>query len=146
MNISFKEITQNNFFDCMKLSVREDQPFVASNAFSVAESKLFPFWITKAIYHEDEMVGFLMYAKFYEKNELYLCRFMIDQKHQGKGYGKAVLDKLKEIALSDEKIHKIALSTDPKNANGIRIYEKFGFVDMNYMEDDEEVFTLDLKR
>jgi len=146
MCISFREITQENFFECMRLSVRVDQPFVASNAFSVAESKLFPFWITKAIYHEDEMVGFLMYTKNFEKSELYLCRFMIDQKHQGKGYGKAALDKLKEIALSDEKIHKIALSTDPKNANGIRIYEKFGFIDMNYMEDDEEVFSLDLKR
>lgn len=146
MCISFREITQDNFFECMELSVREDQPFVASNALSVAESKLFPFWITKAIYHEDEMVGFLMYAPFYEKNELYLCRFMIDHKHQGKGYGKAALNKLKEIALRDENIQKITLSTNPKNANGIRIYEKFGFVDMNIMDEGEEVFTLDLKR
>ncbi len=92
------------------------------------------------------MVGFLMYAPFYEKNELYLCRFMIDHKHQGKGYGKAALNKLKEIALRDENIQKITLSTNPKNANGIRIYEKFGFVDMNIKDEGEEVFTLDLKR
>ena len=87
-----------------------------------------------------------MYTKDFDKNELYLCRFMIDQKYQGKGYGKAALDKLKEIAMSDEKIQKITLSTNPENANGIRIYEKFGFVDMNTMDEGEEVFTLALKR
>lgn len=87
-----------------------------------------------------------MYTKNYEENELYLCRFMIDQKHQGKGYGKGALDKLKEIAMSDENIHKIKLSTNPINENGIRIYEKFGFIDMEYMDHGEEVFVLDLKK
>jgi diamine N-acetyltransferase len=130
----------------MRLSVRKDQPFVASNAFSVAESKIFPNWITNAIYYDEEIVGFMMYTKNYEENELYLCRFMIDQKHQGKGYGKGALDKLKEIAMSDENIKTIKLSTNPTNENGIRIYEKFGFIDMKYMDHDEEVFVLDLKK
>jgi diamine N-acetyltransferase len=130
----------------MRLSVRKDQPFVASNAFSVAESKIFPNWITKAIYSDEELVGFMMYAMNYEENELYLCRFMVDQKYQGKGYGKAALDQLKAIALGDEKIKQITLSTNPENKNGIRIYEKFGFVDMKYMDHDEEVFVLDLKK
>ena len=146
MSISLREITQDNFFACMRLSVRKDQPFVASNSFSVAESKIFPNWITNAIYYDEEIVGFMMYTKNYEENELYLCRFMIDQKHQGKGYGKAALDKLKEIAMSDENINKIKLSTNPKNENGIRIYEKFGFIDMKYMDEGEEVFVLDLKK
>jgi diamine N-acetyltransferase len=146
MSISLREITQDNFIACMRLSVRKDQPFVASNSFSVAESKIFPNWITNAIYYDEEMVGFMMYTKNYEENELYLCRFMIDQKHQGKGYGKAALDKLKEIAMSDENINKIKLSTNPKNENGIRIYEKFGFIDMKYMDEGEEVFVLDLKK
>jgi diamine N-acetyltransferase len=71
---------------------------------------------------------------------------MIDQKHQGKGYGKGALEKLKEIGMSDENIKKITLSTNPENENGIRIYEKFGFVDMKYMDDGEEVFVLHLKK
>lgn len=146
MSISLREITQDNFFACIGLSVRPDQPFVASNTFSIAESKIFPHWITNAIYQDEEMVGFMMYTKDYEENELYLCRFMIDQKHQGKGYGKAALDILKEIAMGDENISRITLSTSPKNENGIRIYEKFGFIDMNYMEDGEEMFAMDLKK
>jgi diamine N-acetyltransferase len=146
MSISLREITQDNFYACMRLKVRTDQPFVASNAFSVAESKIFPFWITNAIYYDEEIVGFMMYTKNYEENELYLCRFMIDQNHQGKGYGKGALDLLKEIAMSDENIKTIKLSTNPTNENGIRIYEKFGFIDMKYMDHDEEVFVLDLKK
>lgn len=119
---------------------------MASNAYSVAESKIFPEWITKAIYSEEEIVGFMMYTMEHEENELYLCRFMIDKKHQGKGYGKAALDLLKEIAMREENIQKITLSTNPENTKGIRIYEKYGFVDMKYLDGDEEVFTLDLKK
>lgn len=146
MSISLREITQDNFYACLRLSVRQDQPFVASNAFSIAESKIFPGWITNAIYAGEELVGFMMYTKNYAEHELYLCRFMIDQKHQGQGYGKGALDQLKEIAMSDENIKKITLSTNPTNANGIRIYEKFGFIDMKYLDHDEEVFVLDLKK
>jgi len=146
MQISFRDIDVHNFRTCVKLSVRNDQPFVASNAYSIAESKIFPYWITKAIYADDEMVGFVMYALFYEKRELYLCRFMVDQRYQGKGFGKATLDLLKDIALKDGGVDYIELSTAPDNSNGIRIYEKFGFVDQHRMDDGEEVFVLDLKK
>lgn len=146
MAVSLRDITPDNFYEAVNLKVREDQPFVASNTFSIAESKLFPFWITKAVYNDEEMVGFVMYAKDYEKGELYLCRFMIDAKSQGKGHGKAALDLLREIAMNDRCIGSIRLSTDPDNSNGIRIYEKYGFVDTKTMEDDEEVFVLTLNR
>jgi diamine N-acetyltransferase len=144
MKITFRDITQDNFYECMRLSVRQDQPFVAPNTFSVAESKIFPFWITKAIFADEQMVGFVMYTCDYEAKELYLCRFMIDARYQGKGYGKGALDLLKEIAMGDPGIEKMKLSTSKNNANGIRIYEKFGFKDTNQMEDNEEVFVMDL--
>ena len=129
----------------MKLSVRKDQPFVASNAFSVAESKIFPEWITKAIYADELIVGFIMYTIENENMELYICRFMIDSKYQGKGYGKATLDIIRTIALDNGKVKRIKLSTEKENSNGIRIYKKFGFKDMNIMEDGEEVFVYELK-
>lgn len=146
MKITFRDINQDNFYECMRLSVRKDQPFVASNAFSVAESKIFPFWITKAIYADEQMVGFLMYVCDYEEKELYLCRFMIDAQYQDKGYGKGALDLLKQLALEDQGIETMKLSTAKDNANGIRIYEKFGFKDTNTMEDNEEVFVMDLEK
>ena len=146
MDIQLRDIDEGNFRACTKLSVRKDQPFVASNAYSIAESKIFPCWTTKAVYAEDVLVGFMMFAKFYEKEELYLCRFMIDQRYQGKGFGKAALDRLKELAMGDEGIRRIKLSTAPDNANGIRIYEKYGFKDMKCQEDGEEVFVLEREK
>jgi len=146
MAVSLKEITQENFYAVARLKVRKDQPFVASNSFSIAESKIFPFWITKAVYNDEELVGFVMFTKNYEAGELYLCRFMIDSEHQGKGYGKEVLDLLKDIAVNDECIKIMKLSTDPDNKNGIRIYEKFGFIDSKTVDDGEEVFILPLDK
>ena len=146
MAVSLREITKDNFDACTELSVRKDQQFVTSNSFSIAESKIFPFWIIKAIYYEEDIVGFIMYTKNYEEGELHLRRFMVDEKYQGKGYGKETLELLKEIALKDENIKIMKLSTNPKNKNGIRIYEKFGFVNTKTIEEDEEVFVLKLRK
>ncbi|MBN2363752.1 GNAT family N-acetyltransferase [candidate division WOR-3 bacterium] len=146
MEVIFKDIDQSNFYDCMDMEVRDDQPYVASNSFSVAESKIFPQWTTKSVYHGDQMVGFVMYTIDQGKKELYLCRFMIDKSHQGKGYGVATLNLLKKIALETEEIEKIVLSTNPKNKDGIRIYEKYGFRDTGVIEDGEEVFELVLDK
>jgi len=146
MTITFRPVTENNFHECTKLAVREDQPFVASNVYSIAQSKVEPFWITAAIYADETMVGFVMYVVDADEGELYLCRFMVDKDHQHKGYGKAALDLLKDIAVKTPGIKRMKLSTEPHNANGIRIYEKFGFKDTGVLDDDEEVFVLKLEK
>ena len=41
--VQLREITKENFWDCMELSVNEEQKdFVASNAVSIAQSKAQP--------------------------------------------------------------------------------------------------------
>lgn len=91
------------------------------------------------------MVGFVMYCFSYEKEQLYLCRLMIDEKHQGKGYGLGALNEIKNLAIQDEKINKIKLSVEPENEKAMKIYKKFGFKDMGYLEDGEEVFELKIR-
>jgi diamine N-acetyltransferase len=144
MSVRLVEITEKNFRECVRLSVREDQRFVASNVFSIAQSKVEPRWITRAVYADERMVGFVMYHFDMEGKELYLCRFMIDQRYQHKGYGKATLDELKRLAMEKEGIERMRLSTNPENSGGIRIYEKFGFKDTGELDGDEEVFVLEL--
>jgi diamine N-acetyltransferase len=92
------------------------------------------------------MVGFAMYTIDDEKAELYLCRFMIDQRYQGNGFGRAALDILKSTAMNESGVKRLRLSTEPNNHRGIRIYENFGFVDTGEMEDGEEVFVLELNK
>jgi hypothetical protein len=46
--------------------------------------------------------------------------------------------------MEEDGVEKVRLSTNPKNANGIRIYEQFGFKDTGIMDGDEEESVLDL--
>jgi diamine N-acetyltransferase len=144
MTVNLKEITKENFKECVGLKVRDDQPFVAPNVYSIAQAKIDSSWILKAIYADDTMVGFMMYQFDYREGELYLCRFMIDHRYQHMGYGKAALDLLKALALQDVRIKRIGLSTNPLNAYGIRVYTRFGFKDTGTIDHGEEVFVLDL--
>jgi diamine N-acetyltransferase len=146
MMLEFREITEGNFQDCVKLRVRDDQRFVAPNVYSIAQAKVGPRWVIKGIYADETMVGFAMYKFSYPQRELYLCRFMIDARYQHMGYGRGALQLLKEIASNDPGIDKIVLSTNPKNEYGIKVYEKFGFKDTGVLDEDEEVFELVLNR
>jgi diamine N-acetyltransferase len=142
--VSLRAITKDNFQECIRLKVRDDQKFVASNVYSIAQSKIEPQNIPLAIYHDEMLVGFLMYELDYREKELYLCRFMIDQRYQHQGYGRGALELLKDIAMKDPGIETMALSTKPDNAYGISMYKKFGFRDTGVLDDGEEVFVLDL--
>lgn len=57
-----------------------------------------------------------------------LCRFMIDIRAQGKGYGKValslILDEMKKLDGCDA----VYLSIEPENVRARHIYEQAGFV------------------
>jgi diamine N-acetyltransferase len=146
MNIAFRQITKQTFRECISLKVREDQRFVASNVYSIAQSKIEPEYVPLAIYNDETMVGFIMYSIDHAKEELYLCRFMIDEKYQGKGYGKESLSLLRKIAEDTPGIRKIELSTKPDNSHGINVYEKAGYKDTGVLDDGEEVFILEIRK
>ena len=140
--LTLRDITADNWLECARLKVRDDQPFVAPNVYSIAQARVEPAWILKAIYADETMVGFAMYDFDYEQRSLYLCRFMIDARFQHRGYGRGALALLRQIADQDPRVDKIVLSTNPDNAYGIKVYEKFGFRDTGVLDEDEEVFEL----
>ncbi len=87
--ITLKEITRDNFWDCISLEVVPEQvDFVTSNAVSIAQSKVQPECIPMAVYDDDLMVGFVMYCIDEDDSEFWIYRMMIDKNHQSKGYGK----------------------------------------------------------
>ena len=128
MSILLREITPQNFKECINLKVAPAQEnFVASNLMSVAQSKIYPTYNIFAVYAEDEMVGFTMFGLDTDDNRYYLGRLMIDEKHQGKGYGKAavleVIERLKQV----EDCKEIFLSFVAENAGAERLYRSVGF-------------------
>lgn len=67
----FKEITKENFWDCIELSVAKEQvDFVTSNAVSIAQSKVQQECIPLAVYVNEIMVGFVMYCIDEDDGEL----------------------------------------------------------------------------
>ena len=151
MNIQLKDITNDNWLECIYLTTNKKgkhfvcEEFVASNALSIAQAKIQKGWITKAIYNGETMVGFIMYGFCYENNFYEICRLMIHHEYQGKGYGRAALgkaiDEFKKISDCDE----IFVSFYLKNQVGQKIYESFGFRHTGKILDGEALYHLKLK-
>lgn len=149
MNILLKDVNRDNWYDCIKLKVAEHQKeFVASNSFSLVQSKYEPGCIPLCIYDDGTMIGFVMFAVDREeedensKETFWICRFMIDEKYQGKGYGKASMRKIIDYAKSNFNFNEIYISEVPENAAAKGLYKSLGFEFTGEVADGEEVMVL----
>ena len=158
--IHLEKITVKNVRDILELSVSEDQKkFVATNTESLIEAfcaitgegVALPF----GIYDDAVPVGFTMVgysdydwedAPAIAWDSYSIWRFMIDQRHQGKGYGKAalaaVLDYIRTYPCG--KASYCLLSYEPENEVAKRLYHSFGFRENGEMDGDEIVAVLKL--
>ena len=153
MNIELRPVDDTNREAVLALSVREDQPFVAPNDVSLrqfAETEEEAPGVARpfAIYADEELVGFCMVifdpADEDEEDRYYLWRFMIDQRHQGKGYGQAALDAIIRY-FRDNGADRLYLSTEPENERGLHVYHKAGFKETGVISDGEAVLMRMLK-
>ena len=64
---------------------------------------------------------------------------MIDEKHQGKGYGKLALNQVIDWVRSLEAFEEIRTSYVPTKNGADGFYEKFGFVETGKLEDSNEI-------
>lgn len=150
-NIKLIDITSDNWVKiCCLHPGKEGAEFVASNAFSIAQSVYEKGWVIKGIAKGDLLIGFTMFGYSEEMNAYELCRFMIAQGYQGMGYGKAALKVIVDFMFSSFDCKEIYLSTAPNNSRGKYIYEKAGFVSTGETcgeEDDvEEIYCLKAER
>ena len=103
MNVSLRAVTKENFEAVCALPLLEHQvAYLDSNAFSIAEASFNPHYHTRAIYRDEQPIGFLMYVSLAEEGdpgEYSIYRFMIDHREQGQGLGRRALELvLREIA------------------------------------------------
>lgn len=145
--IELVDITSDNWENvCCLYPGKEGTLFVAPNSFSIAQSKYEEGWIIKAITADRVLVGFTMYGYCEELKGYEICRFMLDQHFQGKGYGKEALKVIIEEMKNNFHCNKIFLSTAPDNERGKHIYKAAGFMPTGSTcgdEDDlEDVYCL----
>ncbi|MFC2108359.1 GNAT family N-acetyltransferase [Candidatus Bipolaricaulota bacterium] len=128
MTITLREITMENFYECIKLTVNEDQKnFVASNTFSLAEAQADGVSIPRAIYAGDQMVGFIMYDFELKEDRGYISRLMVDSRFQGNGYGRAAMDQIIDRLKDIPSCREIQTSYAPENIAAAKLYESLGF-------------------
>jgi diamine N-acetyltransferase len=157
MALSIQPVTKSNWHALTKLDVREDQKnFVAPNVYSILESHygydepdgsghwdMFPY----GIYDDEIPVGFLMYGYNFSNQEFeaFIIRLMVDQNHQGRGYGKFGMQQMLEIFRQDERIHIVGISYEPDNEVARNLYANLGFVEPGKMLGEETLAILHIR-
>ncbi|MBC7960142.1 MAG: GNAT family N-acetyltransferase [Vallitaleaceae bacterium] len=142
--ILFKEVTKENFWDCIGLSVAKEQvDFVTSNAVSIAQSKIQPECMPLAVYDDDMMVGFIMYCIDEEDGEFWIYRMMIDEKYQSRGYGRKSLEKLIEMIKQNKFHNTIFLGVHNESKYAVELYQSFGFYFNGQVFGSEHIMRLD---
>jgi len=126
--ITLREITTDDMFEeCLELKVKEDQQaHCANNEYSLAEAWLnYSTYRPFCIYNDETMVGFVMLDYAEAEKECGIWRIMIDEKYQGRGYGKAAMKVVLEYIKENPKFEDIFLHVKPDNTIAIKLYEKF---------------------
>lgn len=142
--IQFKDVTTDNFWDCISLEVlKEQSEFVTTNAVSIAQSKVQEECITKVVYDDDTMVGFLMYCIDADDGEYWIYRMMIDHKFQSKGYGHKTLELLLDNIKKDTSKNKIYLGVHKESIPAVKLYKRFGFEFDGQVFGSEHIMKLD---
>ena len=150
--IMYKKITEDNFDDCLHLEVDDSQKnFVAENTHSLAQAWLYPNNARPfAIYNGDEMVGFFMLDIDHHCDGSHkvvgLWRLMIDKKHQGKGYGKAVMLDVIKYVRSEYNPEAFRTSIVSGNDVAEKLYKSLGFIPNGEYDGDEAVMLLEFQK
>ena len=144
--INLREITGTNLISIIDLDVSENQnDLVAPNAVSIAQGHYSKSAWFKGIFNDDVAIGFVMLDLITEENKCFLWRFMIDKKHQGKGYGKIALTQVIEYVKSFKVFDNIGTSYVPTDNSAEGFYKNFGFIESEEiikqfgLEDSDEI-------
>jgi diamine N-acetyltransferase len=144
MPVSLRPVTRDNFRQVVGLAVGPEQrSYVADNVRSLAEAYLEPLAWPRAIYADDEPVGFLMVHMNDEKREYFLWRLMIADGHQGRGYGRDALALLAD-ELRTRGGTELKSSYEPGDHSPRGFYLGLGFEESGEVYEGEVVIRLPL--
>lgn len=146
IEITLRKITEETVGSILRLKVSHAQEdFVANNAVSIAEAHFCKTAWFRGIYDGDTPVGFVMLDQDEEKAEYYIWRFMIDEKHQGKGYGTLAIQEVIKHVRTLPNANELCLMYVPDlEGSPDPFYEKLGFVNTDEWDEDERIMKMKL--
>ncbi|MFF0826142.1 edeine self-resistance N-acetyltransferase EdeQ [Brevibacillus sp. NPDC003359] len=128
MSVTLHEVTLENWEECIELEPTPEQSeFVAPNLYSIAEAKFQTTFVPLAIYHDETMVGFVMYGLDPDDGNYWIYRLLIDAKYQRQGYGRTAISQVIDLLKAKEGCQKIVIGYAPANVAAENLYASLGF-------------------
>ncbi len=138
--IKLIEINENNWLKAASLKVRDDQRGFLDCALGIiARGYAYRDYNPKVIGIADDenLVGLALVKDMDEEPACYdLQQFMIDERYQNKGYGTQALKMILSVLEKEGKYGCAEVCVKMTDAAAIHVYEKTGFVDTGYIDDD----------
>jgi diamine N-acetyltransferase len=132
MNVTLQAVTIENFEALMDMELPPSQArFLASNAYSIAQSHYYPDWQTRAIYCDGAPVGFALYdvSGNDETGHYAIYRLMIDHPRQNMGIGRRAMQLLLLEIRACADARRISICYKPDNDTARDFYASLGFVE-----------------
>ena len=128
-SIEFRKITLQNLDEVIGIEVGPEQTgLVADNLYSIAQAELDPAGWCRAAYLDARPVGFFFVKEQENGAHIYLCRFMIDRHHQGRGLGRRIMMRLLEVLFSSPIVEFVDLAVSRGRGGAEAFYHNCGFI------------------
>lgn len=148
--IHLRKITEENFIDAFNLKLAPEQErFVSHPIRSLAQAYVYreqcqPF----GIYEGQTMVGYVMVIYDYDVPEYDIWHMMIEQAEQGKGYGKAALDRVLDYIREKPfgSSNRVTLTCNKENIRALTMYKSKGFAETGVTDGEEIELSLMIRQ
>lgn len=140
MAIQLIDVTEENWLDIARLSVSDEQQAFLDRPIGIlARGYVYRHCNARVIgiAGDGQIVGVALVRDLDEEPACYdLQQFMIDRRFQNRGYGTQVLKLILEQLQAEGKYDCVEVCVNRADAPALRVYEKVGFVDTGYIDDD----------
>ena len=148
MSITLRDITGDNYFQVLELKISPEQEaakFVSPVVRSLADAWFYReegITYPKAIYADEDLVGFIMYELDTEEQQVFIWRFLIDQAFQGKGYGRQTIEAVLAMAKEQAQMTKVVADYVDGNEPMKKILLDLGFEETGFNKEINEHIML----
>ena len=135
--IHLADIDENNWRFPLKVK-KEQEEYVSNSTTLLARAYAYRNSRSRAFFICDDeiIVGMGLYYDCEELKAYDLSQIFIDERYQGRGYGREATKLVLDEMNADGKYDKVVLCYIEGNAAARHLYEKFGFVETDRDEDE----------
>ncbi len=138
--IRLADVTEDNWLEVASLSVKDSQKKYLAPAIGIlARGYVYRNCNARVFVIENDgvIVGTALVREFNDEPLGYdLQQFMIDARYQGRGYGSAALELILDVLRKEGRFDHVEVCVKKENAEAIHLYEKDGFADSGYFDED----------